>query len=138
MDSSSGQAPLTFMEGSGQIIPGLEQALLELKEGDKKQVRVAASEAYGARDEALVVAVSRSQMPTQDIKVGDRFKGGPGPLDPVFVVIGVSDAEVRLDGNHPLAGQDLQFEVQIVKIREATLEEIKHGHAHGEGGHSHG
>ena len=138
MDSSSGQAPLTFMEGSGQIIPGLEQALLELKEGDKKQVRVAASEAYGARDEALVVAVSRSQMPTQDIKVGDRFKGGPGPLDPIFVVIGVSDAEVKLDGNHPLAGQDLQFDVQIAKIREATLEEIKHGHAHGEGGHSHG
>lgn len=137
IDSSAGHAPLTFMEGAGQIIPGLEQTLLSLKTGDKKHVDVPAAQAYGQRDESLVMKVGKDQMPTQAINIGDRFSGGPTPDAPIFVVTAVSDSEVHLDGNHPLAGRDLIFDVEVTEVRGATLEEIKHGHAHGKGGHSH-
>ena len=137
IDSSEGHAPLTFMEGAGQIIPGLEQILLGLKVGDKKHANIPAAEAYGQRDESLIMTVGRDQMPKQAIHIGDRFHGGQTPDAPAFVVTGISDSEVDLDGNHPLAGQDLIFDVEVSESREATPEEIKHGHAHGAGGHSH-
>ena len=91
IDSSKGQAPLTFMEGSGAIIPGLERQMAGLKKGESKKISVLAAEAYGARK----------------------------------------------DGSHPLAGVDLTFDIEITAAREATAEEISHGHAHGEHGHSH-
>ena len=137
IDSSSGRGPLSFMEGSGQIIPGLERQLSGLKKGEKKTISVPAADAYGERDEQMVIKVPYEGLPTKDVKVGDRFQGGKEPGSPVFVVIERGLTEVTLDGNHPLAGVDLTFDIEVTDIREATAEEIAHGHAHGEHGHAH-
>lgn len=137
IDSSLGHAPLTFMEGAGQIIPGLEKAVLDLKEGEKKRISVPAADAYGVHNEALIVTVARNKIPAEKVQIGDRFHGGASADAPVFVVMSVSESEVKLDGNHSLAGQDLVFDIEITATRDATSDEIQHGHAHGEGGHSH-
>lgn len=138
LDSSEGAEPFTFLEGAKQIIPGLEKELLSLKPGDKKKITVVAVEAYGEHKKEYVMTVPRDRFPAgADIKIGDRFRGGEDPTAPVFTVMGVTDTEVTVDGNHPLAGQDLTFEIEIVATREATADELKHGHAHGKGGHHH-
>lgn len=138
LESSIGDQPLQFLEGVGQIIPGLESAVLGLKKGDKKAVAVKASEAYGEFEKELIVKVPREQIPKEDVAVGDRFHadGGSGHSQ-VVVVTAVDDKHVTVDGNHPLAGQDLHFDVEITEVREATKEEIEHGHAHGGDGHHH-
>jgi FKBP-type peptidyl-prolyl cis-trans isomerase SlyD len=137
LDSSEGRAPLAFIEGAGQIIPGLERALGSLSKGEKKRVEVAAADAYGERRESLVFSVPKTSLPTENVKVGDRFRGGSDDASPVLTVTSVGETQVTLDGNHPLAGQDLFFDVELTDVREATEEEMSHGHVHGEGGHSH-
>jgi FKBP-type peptidyl-prolyl cis-trans isomerase SlyD len=137
LDSSKDGEAFSFIEGTGQIIPGLEKELMELKIGDKKKITVPAAEAYGTRDEERVFKVPRQELPSQDLKLGDRFKGGPEDNAPIFVVTQLAETEVTLDGNHPLAGMDLTFDVELVGTREATADELSHGHAHGEHGHSH-
>lgn len=136
IDSSKARGPMSYMEGSGQIIPGLERQMKELKKGDKKTLQVVAADAYGVRDEKRVVKVERQQLP-EGVKVGDRLRGGEGDHAPIFTVMQVAEKEATLDANHALAGQDLTFEVELTDVREATAEEISHGHAHGEHGHSH-
>jgi FKBP-type peptidyl-prolyl cis-trans isomerase SlyD len=139
MDSSVGSDPMTYMEGSGQIIPGLESALKTLKVGDKKNVHVVAAEAYGEKDKELLFDVPLSQFPAgEKVEVGMKFRaGGPEEHSPVFTVVAVTAQAVSVDGNHPLAGQDLFFDVEVTEVRDATAEEIQHGHAHGPGGHHH-
>lgn len=138
LDSSSGGSPLAFLEGAGNIIPGLESVLVTLKPGTKQKVHVAAKDAYGEVQEELKIQVPREQFPGDvKIKVGDRFRTGGGHHSPLFVVTELSDSHVSLDGNHPLAGKDLSFDVEIVSERPATEEEMVHGHAHGDGGHHH-
>jgi len=137
IDSSLGREPLQFMEGAGQIIPGLENEILKLSNGDKKKITVRSAEAYGDRSESLCVKVAREKLPTQEVKIGDMFRGGPEPHSPIFTVTALSDAEVTLDGNHPLAGADLTFDIEVTEMRLATVEEVEHGHAHGANGHSH-
>jgi FKBP-type peptidyl-prolyl cis-trans isomerase SlyD len=137
LDSSAGGEPLTFLEGAGQIIPGLETHLRAMKVGDKKNVTVEATQAYGAKDPDNVVEVSLDKMPTRGVKVGDRFRAGNAPNAPVVTVTRVTGTHVTLDGNHPLAGMDLTFDVEVTAIRDATPEELEHGHAHGAGGHHH-
>ena len=137
LDSSSMRGPLALLEGGGQIIPGLEKEIVRLKTGDKKEIKVPAAEAYGEKEEDLLIKVPRSKLPAQEIKVGDRFRGGDDPQSPVFVVTALDENEATLDGNHPLAGQDLVFQIEVTEIREATAEELTHGHVHGAGGHSH-
>jgi FKBP-type peptidyl-prolyl cis-trans isomerase SlyD len=137
IDASKERGPLSFMEGSGQIIPGLEKQLANLNVGDKRKIQVPAAEAYGERNEQMVVKVEPSQLPKADVKPGDRFSGGPEPHAPIFIVTSVTATEVTLDGNHSLAGVDLIFDVELTSVREATEEELSHGHAHGEHGHSH-
>jgi FKBP-type peptidyl-prolyl cis-trans isomerase SlyD len=137
LDSSAGSEPLTFMEGVGQIIPGLESQLLTMKVGDKKQVKVPAKDAYGEKDAAHIVEVPLDKMPTKSIKVGDQFRAGKDDHAPVVTAMKVTETHVTLDGNHPLAGMDLTFAVEITAIRNATAEELSHGHAHGPGGHHH-
>ena len=137
LDSSAGGEPLTFLEGVGQIIPGLETHLRAMKVGDKKNVTVAAQHAYGEKDPHNVVEVALDQMPTRGVKVGDRFRAGDSPNAPVVTATKVTDTHVTLDGNHPLAGLDLTFAVEVMAIRDATKEELDHGHVHGAGGHEH-
>lgn len=135
IDSSSGRDPLTFMEGAGQIIPGLEAELGKLKAGDKKKIGVKADDAYGQRDPQALIDVPVEKLPSKTVKVGDQFRSNQSPLP--LTVTKVTETHVTLDANHPLAGVDLMFDVEVTTIRDATEEELAHGHAHGPGGHSH-
>jgi FKBP-type peptidyl-prolyl cis-trans isomerase SlyD len=137
LDSSDGSEPLTFLEGVQQIIPGLERELTGLKPGDKKLVTVRAADAYGDKDDKKIVDVPLTQMPTKTIKVGDQFRAGEGHQAPVVTATKVTATHVTLDANHPLAGIDLTFAIEITAVRDATAEELAHGHAHGPGGHHH-
>jgi FKBP-type peptidyl-prolyl cis-trans isomerase SlyD len=137
LDSSEGSHPLTILEGMNQIIPSLEKVLGKLKVGEKKKVIVKATEAYGEHDSKKVVEVPVEQMPKQKINVGDQFRSSKSPSAPPVVVTKVTDTHVTLDTNHPLAGMDLTFDVELAEIRDATEEELAHGHVHGPGGHHH-
>ncbi|NUM88543.1 MAG: peptidylprolyl isomerase [Bdellovibrionales bacterium] len=138
LDSSRGGTPLTYLEGVGNIIPGLEEEVAKLQKGDAKTVKVKAADAYGEKRSDLVMEVPRSQFPPDvEIKVGDRFQTQHGPHAPIFQVRKVTETHVMIDGNHPLAGVDLTFAVEVTEIRPATDEEITHGHAHGPDGHHH-
>jgi FKBP-type peptidyl-prolyl cis-trans isomerase SlyD len=140
IDTSRDQnVPFSFLEGSGQIIPGLEKALALLSVGDKRKVDVLAADAYGTVDEQLVVKVPREKLPNSaELQEGDQFQAtGPNGETLLFRVIEIEGAEVALDGNHPLAGEDLTFDVEMMAVRDATPEEMAHGHVHGEGGHHH-
>lgn len=136
IDSSEGRGEFAYLEGAGQIIPGLEKALSTLAAGDERRVQLSAAEAYGERRPELVLTVPKTKLPQADVKVGDRFRGGPDEHAPVFTVIEVADDSVKLDGNHPLAGVDLTFQVRVVSMRPASAQEIQHGHSH-DGGHDH-
>lgn len=136
LDSSVGMEPMTYMEGSQQIIPGLEDQIKSLKAKDKKKLKVAAADAYGMRDERFILNVPLDRLP-KTIQIGQQFQINNDPNSPPFAVTSVTATHAVLDGNHPLAGVDLTFDVEIVEIREATAEEVKHGHAHGAGGHHH-
>lgn len=138
LESSIGDDPLSYLEGVGQIIPGLEKEINGLKKGDKKLVHVKAAEAYGVHEKDLIVEVPRQQIPKKDVEVGDQFHADSGHgHTQVVTVTAISDSHVTVDGNHPLAGQDLQFDVEITEVRDATKDELEHGHAHGAGGHHH-
>jgi len=137
LDSSAGGEPLTFLEGAGGIIRGLEAELRGLKVGDKKHVTVKAKDAYGEHDASNVMEVALDKMPTRAIKVGDRFRAGKDSHAPVVTATKVTETHVTLDGNHPLADMDLTFDVEITEVRAATEDELTHGHAHGLGGHQH-
>ena len=137
LDSSAGSEPLTFLEGAGQIISGLESYLRAMKVGDKKNITVPAKNAYGEKDPGNVVELTRDKLPSRTVKVGDRFRAGNTPNAPVVTVTKVTDTHVTLDGNHPLAGMDLTFDVEVTAVRDATSEELDHGHVHGAGGPHH-
>jgi FKBP-type peptidyl-prolyl cis-trans isomerase SlyD len=139
LDSSEGREPMAFLAGGQQIIPGLEKELLALKVGQKKQVKIPAAQAYGARDERKRFEVPLSDLPAErKVKVGDRFRSSDHHHGPPLTVTKVSSTHATLDGNHPLAGVDLTFDVEVTESRDATEEEISHGHVHGQGcGHSH-
>lgn len=139
IDSSRDQKdPFSFMEGVGQIIPGLEKSLGLLNVGDTRKIEVPAADAYGTHDAQLIVEVPRNKLPAQDLSIGDQFQAsGPQGEMILFRVLEVNGEQVKLDGNHPLAGEDLIFDVEIMKIRDATPSEIAHGHAHGGDGHHH-
>lgn len=140
LDSSkSHNTPLTYLEGSGQIIEGLDSELKSMSKGETKKVTILASNAYGERSLENIIEVNRTQFPKEsNIKVGDRFQAqSPEGPSPVFTVLAITDTVVKLDGNHPMAGLDLTFDVEIIEAREATDDELSHGHAHGPGGHHH-
>jgi FKBP-type peptidyl-prolyl cis-trans isomerase SlyD len=139
IESSQKSAPVMYLEGSGQIIPGLEAAMQSMKPGDTKEIFVASDQAYGAHDQNLIVTLPHSQLPKGDkIEVGQQFRGESADgHHQVFTVTEVTDTDVTMDGNHPLAGQDLTFNVEIIEKRDATDEELEHGHAHGADGHHH-
>jgi len=132
LDASDAGEPLAFMTGAGQIIPGLEKILVLMNKGDKRRIEVEAKDAYGERDLGRIVNIQRSQLPEGEVKVGDMFHG---PNGEVVTVTAVALDSVTLDANHPLAGQNLIFDVEIATVRDATKEEVAHGHAHGEDGH---
>ena len=138
LDTSAGAEPVTYLEGAGQIIDGLDEQLRLAPAGEKARVTVQAAKAYGEPDPGQVQRVKRGLLPVEgELKVGDQFQAGPDRSAPVVTVRAIEGDEVVLDANHPLAGVDLTFEVEIVDARPATEEELEHGHAHGPGGHQH-
>ena len=138
-DSSEGRDPLTFIYGSGMIIPGLEEGLKGLKKGDKKSVKVESAKAYGEYMKEGLREVPKDQMPQEvELKAGMQLMA-QGPQGPMPVKIEeIKDEVFVVDFNHPLAGKNLTFDVDVVDVRDATKEELEHGHAHGPGGHDHG
>jgi FKBP-type peptidyl-prolyl cis-trans isomerase SlyD len=140
IESSRKGEPLICLEGAGQILPGLESVLSTLKKGETKVVQLVAAEAYGEHDKELIMEVPKSNLPPAEggFKKGHQFQSEtPEGHIQVFTVTGISDSHVTLDGNHPLAGQDLTFDVEVMEKRDATEEELHHGHAHGGDGHHH-
>lgn len=138
LDSSAGGEPLAYLHGNGNLIPGLEKALEGKGTGEKLDVRIAAEEGYGARDPALVQDVPRRAFRgIDDIKVGMQFQADSNHGPRTVTVTRIVGDMVTVDGNHPLAGEDLTFVVEITNVREASAEEIAHGHVHGPGGHHH-
>lgn len=139
IDASVGGEPISFLEGAGQIVEGLEEGLRGLAAGTKATIGVPAAKAYGERDEAQVQRVLRALLPIEgEVKPGDQFRAGSDPYAPIVTVVGVEGEELLLDANHPLAGVDLEFEVEVLSVREATKEECEHGHVHGADGRTHG
>jgi FKBP-type peptidyl-prolyl cis-trans isomerase SlyD len=139
LDSSRDQSPLAYIHGMGNIIPGLENALTGRVVGDKLKVTVPPEAAYGLRDDDLIQSVPKTAFEEgQEILPGMQFQAQSPEGIQLLTVIGVDDEEVVLDGNHPMAGLTLNFEVEITDIRDATPDELNHGHVHGPGGHHHG
>jgi FKBP-type peptidyl-prolyl cis-trans isomerase SlyD len=134
IDSSDGSEPLIYLHGSGNIISGLEQALHGKQAGDKFNVRIAAEDGYGEFMDDRVQVIPRSMFEGIDtVEVGMQFhadvSSGPG----VVTVIAIEGDAVTIDGNHPLAGVPLTFEVEVIEVRPASQEELAHGHIHGAG-----
>ena len=137
-DSNVNQPPLVFLVGHGNIIEGFEQEILGAAVGDVREFTLTPEKAYGHRDEAAVQPIPRSQFPEgMELEVG-RVVGAQSDQGPVqFTVVEINDDIVIVDLNHQMAGYTLHFNVEIVEIREATPEELDHGHAHGPGHHHH-
>ena len=139
LDASSDGEPLTYLHGNGNLVPGLERALEGKKVGDKLSVAVPAADAYGELDGDLIQDVPRTAFRgIDDIQIGMQFQAQSNHGPRSVVVTKVTPEVITVDGNHPLAGQNLNFEVEIADIRTATREELEHGHVHGPGGHHHG
>ena len=116
-DSSRGREPLEFTLGAGQVVPGFESAIMGMERGQSKTVTIPADEAYGAPRPELMMRVPRTQVPPQiELEVGQQLQLGRGDDALVVTVREVGDDEVVLDGNHPLAGEDLTFALELVRI----------------------
>jgi len=139
LDSSDSSDPFVYLHGSSQIVPGLETGLEGLKVGDKKQVVVPPASGYGEIDNELKLTVKRTQFPANVVpEAGMQFESrSPEGHGLVFTVDSIDGEDIKIDGNHPLAGQTLTFSVEVLAIRDATEEEKTHGHAHGAHGHGH-
>ena len=132
LDSSEGSDPLNYLHGAGNIIPGLEQALVGKVEGDSLQVQVEPADGYGELNPEFIQVVDRAAFQgVETVDVGMAFEArGPDGAAQRIVVAAVEGDQVTVDANHPLAGQQLNFDVQVVGVRAATEEEVAHGHVH--------
>ncbi|MFV0336801.1 MAG: peptidylprolyl isomerase [Chthoniobacterales bacterium] len=143
IDSSKGGEALAYLHGSGQIIKGLEKALEGRSEGDTFKVRIAPEDGYGMHDPGKTAQVPREQLKDiPNLEVGMQLQASGDPSGhghgvQILQVTKIEDDKVTLDANHPLAGKNLNFDIEIKTIREASEEEIALGHVHGPGGHHH-
>ena len=138
LDSSSGGEPLVYLHGNGNLIAGLENALNGHEAGAKLSVKIAPADGYGEYDKNLLQKVPRRSFKgIANIKAGMQFQMQTNAGPRTVTVTQVQGDMVTVDGNHPLAGQNLNFEVEVTEVREATEEELAHGHVHGPGGHHH-
>lgn len=139
LDSSDGTKPMVYLHGSGDIVPGLEKALTGKGAGESLKVRVAPAEAYGELIPDGIKTIERSAFEGVDVvEVGMAFDAeAPDGTEQHIVVTKVEGDTVTIDINHPLAGVALNFDIKILSVREATEEELDHGHTHEGDGHSH-
>ena len=134
LDTSAGKDAFAYIHGGGMIVPGLEERLEGAKAGDSMQVEVEAAKGYGEIDPSLLQRVPADKFGEQTVEEGMQFQT---PDHRVWSVMEVKDGEVVLNGNHPLAGVTLHFSLEITEVRDATPDELNHGHVHGAGGHHH-
>lgn len=134
LDSSAGREPLTYIHGTGNLIPGMEEGMQGKKKGDKFNLKVTPEKGYGVKSDKLMQQVPRSSFGAQLIEMGMQFQTNNGQ---VVTITKIGLDSVTVDGNHPLAGVELNFAVEVLEVRNATPEEISHGHVHGPGGHHH-
>jgi len=138
IDSSAGGEPLAYLHGHGNLVPGLERELAGRNAGDRLQVKIAPADGYGEYDRELVQRVPRRSLKgIANVRVGMHLQAQTRQGTRPVTVTAVSGDMVTLDGNHPLAGKSLNFEVEITAVRAATEEELAHGHVHGPGAHHH-
>jgi FKBP-type peptidyl-prolyl cis-trans isomerase SlyD len=137
LDSSRGSEPLTYLHGAGNIVPGLERALMSLDVGATTTVQLAPIEAYGEYNADMVQHVPQEALAEiEDLEIGMQLQAqDPNGQTFVVYVTEIRDDVVVVDANHPLAGVDLTFDIEIVDVRDATTEELSHGHVHSPGGH---
>ncbi|KFN47381.1 peptidylprolyl isomerase [Arenimonas composti] len=138
IDSSAGNEPLAYLHGVGSIVPGLEKALEGRGVGDRFDVTVSPEEGYGTPNDMLIQEVPREAFQGIDeIEPGMAFQAQTPQGAISVTVTKVENGIVTVDGNHPLAGKNLHFAIEVVEVREASVEECLHGHVHGAGGHHH-
>lgn len=139
LDSTAGSTPFSFLSGNGQILPKLEDAMNGMLVGSRKNVKISAPDAYGNYNKEAVQQVDRTNFPENtDLQPGMQFvANSPEGNQMPFIIAEVHENNIKIDFNHPLAGKNLEFDVELVDIRDATAEELAHGHAHGDGGHNH-
>jgi FKBP-type peptidyl-prolyl cis-trans isomerase SlyD len=139
LDSTDKGGPFTFITGNMQVLPGLEEALDSMIIGSKKNVKLAAANAYGEYDEGAVQKVKRNLFPKEaELEIGmTYFAQSPEGQHLQFVITEIENEDITVNFNHPLAGKNLEFDVELLDVRDATPEEISHGHVHGPGGHHH-
>ncbi|MEJ2143476.1 MAG: peptidylprolyl isomerase [Gammaproteobacteria bacterium] len=135
----SQDSQFAYLHGAQNIISGLEIALTDKSKGDKVSIRIEPKDGYGEYNESMIQNVDKTMFESdQELEVGQQFHAQTPDGQMITVTIkDVTDSEVTVDGNHPLAGQHLNFDVEIMDVRDATPEEIDHGHVHGPGGHQH-
>ncbi len=136
---SAQEGDFAYLHGANNIIAGLEKALDGKSVNDEVSVSIEPAEAYGERNPEMTQVVPKEMFGAEgDIEVGQQFQAAsPEGQEIVVTVVAVDDENVTVDGNHPLAGVTLHFEVQVVDVRDASAEELEHGHVHGPGGHNH-
>lgn len=135
LDSSRGEEPLVYLHGTGNIISGLEAALNGKSVGDKFNVTIPPAEAYGELVPDMVQVVSKKMFEGMDVEVGMQFHADVSHGAGIITVTEINGDDVTIDGNHPLAGETLIFDVEVVDVRPATADELEHGHVHGAGCH---
>lgn len=136
LDTSEGREPLSYLHGNGNIIPGLESSLEGKSAGEHLNVSIPPADAYGELDTEKVMEIPRDQFAgITEISIGMQFSARSDHGEHVVTVTDVGSDTITVDANHPLAGKTLNFDVTIVGVREATKEEMDHGHVHGPGGH---
>lgn len=134
LDSSAGRDPLHYIQGIGNLIPGMEEGLEGKTKGEKFNIKVSPEKGYGVKSEDLLQQVPISSFGDQPVEVGMQFQTNQGS---VVTVTKIGLDSITVDANHPLAGVELNFDVEVMEIRIATEEELAHGHVHGPGGHHH-
>jgi FKBP-type peptidyl-prolyl cis-trans isomerase SlyD len=138
IDSSASGEPLAYLHGRGNIVPGLERELTGRGVGDKVSVRIPPAEGYGEYDKNLVQSVPRRSLRgIKDVRQGMHLHAQTEQGPRTVIVTRLAGDMVTLDGNHPLAGKHLNFDIQVEEVRQATEEELSHGHVHGPDGHHH-
>ncbi len=134
LDSSEGKEPLYYLHGAGNLILGMEEGLEGKVKGDKVILKVSPEKGYGVKDDNLTQKVPHSAFGDQKVEKGMQFQTNQGG---VVTVTEVGLDSITVDANHPLAGVELHFDVEIVDVREASKDELSHGHVHGPDGHHH-
>lgn len=137
IESTEGQEPFNYIHGRQSIIPGLENALAGKAEGDAFKVTIAPEDAYGERVDSMTQEVPKSMFGDHEVSIGLQFHAQTNQGEQVVAVTAIEGDTVTIDGNHPMAGKTLTFDLSIKEVRDATDTELEHGHIHGEGGCGH-